>query len=119
MGDCEWSPQRRYMVCEQTIVESGARHGQITLFAPAEKPNEIIYCTLNQGQTAPSYGTVEIQKNIWTFSGKEFPLAGVPTTVRTTNTSEDDREKFRVEYTQDKGAHWTTMLEGEQHRLKK
>lgn len=115
-GDCEWSPQNRYMVCEQTITDSNGRHGQLTVFAPTDKPDEVRYATLN-GTDAPSSGIVSIHDNVWTFSG-EHTREGVTTTIRTTNTFDGDAEKFRVEYSQDHGAHWTTMLDGEQHRVK-
>ncbi|MDT8067603.1 MAG: hypothetical protein ROO76_05485 [Terriglobia bacterium] len=116
-GDCEWSPQRGYMICEQTIIEDpGGTHGQLTVFAPMEKPDEVRYATLN-GAAAPTSGVVSIHGNAWTFSG-EHTRDGVTTKIRTTNTFEGDREKFQVEYSQDGGAHWTTMLDGEQHRVK-
>jgi hypothetical protein len=115
-GDCEWSPQGHYLVCEQTITDSGGSHEQLTVFAPMEKSDEVRYATLN-GSAAPSSGVVSIHENVWTFSG-EHSRDGVTTTIRTTNTFEGDSEKFRVEYSQDGGAHWTTMLDGEQHRVK-
>ena len=115
-GDCEWSPQERYMVCEQTIADSGGTHGQLTVFAPTDKPDEVRYATLN-GSDAPSSGIVSIHDNAWTFSG-EHTQAGVTTSIRTTNTFAGDEEKFRVEYSQDHGSHWTTMLDGEQQRVK-
>lgn len=115
-GDCEWSPQKRYMICEQTITDSRGTHGQLTVFAATAKPNEVRYATLNDAD-APSSGIVSIHDNVWTFSG-EHTRDGMTTTIRTTNTFEGDEEKFRVEYSQDHGAHWTTMLDGEQHRVK-
>jgi hypothetical protein len=114
-GDCNWSPQGRYLLCEQTIQDSKAAHGQLTIFGLTDKPNEVRYSTFND-RRAPTSGIVTIHDNVWTFSS-EFPVDGVETTVRTTNTFQDNREIFRVEYTQDKGAHWTTMLDGEQHKV--
>ena len=58
-GDCEWSPQRRYMVCEQTITDSNGTHEQLTVFAATDKPSEVRYATLN-GFDAPSSGIVSI-----------------------------------------------------------
>ncbi len=115
-GDCEWSPQGRYMICEQTITDSAGEHGQLTVFAPLEEPDEVRYATLN-GSAAPTSGVVSIHNNVWTFSG-EHTRDGVTTTIRTTKTFEGDRETFRVEYSQDNGEHWTSMLDGEQHRVK-
>ncbi len=115
-GDCDWSPQKRYMICEQTITDSRGSHAQLTVFASTAKPDEVRYATLNDAD-APSSGIVSIHNNVWTFSG-EHTNDGVTTTIRTTNKFEGDQEKFRVEYSQDHGAHWTTMLDGEQHRVK-
>jgi hypothetical protein len=115
-GDCEWSPQRRYVICEQTITDSQGVHGQLTVFSTTNKPDEVRYSTFND-VAAPVSGIASIHDNVWTFSG-DNTRDGITTTVRTTNTFEADKESFRVEYSQDKGAHWTTMLEGEQHRVK-
>lgn len=116
-GDCDWSPQHRYLVCEQTIRDSKGTHGQLTVFYPTEKKDEVGYATF-QNSAKPVGGTVQIEGNVWTFQDT-FTSGEVETTVRTTNRFEGDQESFRVEYSQDRGAHWTTMLDGEQHRVKK
>lgn len=113
-GDCDWSPQRRYLICEQTIHDSKGAHPQLTVFSPTGKTGEFAYQTFQDGK--PSQGsTLTIEDNVWTFQNT-FSSDGTQTTVKTTNTFHGDREVFRVEYSQDAGAHWVTMLDGEMHR---
>ncbi len=114
--DCEWSPQHGDMICEQTITDSTGTHEQLTVFAPTEKPDEVRYATLNGG-SAPTSGVALIRDGAWIFSG-ENTSEGVTTMFRTTNTFQPDKEIYKVEYSQDHGAHWTTMLDGEQHRVR-
>jgi hypothetical protein len=116
-GDCDWSPQHRYLLCEQTIHDSKGAHDQLTVFYPAGKAGEFSYQTFQDGG-APRGSIMTIEGNVWTFQNT-FSSDGIKTTVRTTNTFHGDQEAFRVEYSQDNGAHWTTMLDGELHRTKK
>jgi hypothetical protein len=102
-GDCKWSPQKRYMICEHTITDSRGTRGQLTVFAAKVKPDEVRYATLNDAD-APSSGIAFVHDNVWTFSS-ENTRDGVTTTIRTTNTFESDKELFRVEYSEDHGAH--------------
>lgn len=115
-GDCNWSPQNRYLLCEQTITDGKGVHGQLTVFYPNDK-NEIAYSTFQNG-AKPVGSTVKIEGNVWTFQDT-FTNDGVETTIRTTNRFEGAREIFKVEYSQDKGKDWTTMLDGEQKKQSK
>lgn len=86
------------------------------MFYPNDK-NEIAYSTFQNG-AKPVGSTVKIEGNVWTFQDT-FTNDGVETTIRTTNRFEGVREIFKVEYSQDKGKDWTTMLDGEQKRQPK
>lgn len=116
-GDCDWSPQRRYLICEQTIHDGKGEHNQLNVFNATGKAGEFDYQTFQDGGT-PHGSTMTIEGNVWTFQNT-FSADGVQTTVKTTNTFNGDKEVFRVEYSQDSGTHWTTMLDGELHRTKK
>jgi hypothetical protein len=115
-GDCDWSPQRRYLICEQTIHDGKGTHSQLNVFNATGKAGEFAYQTFQDGGT-PHGSTLTIEGNVWAFQNT-FSSDGVQTTVKTTNTFNGDKEDFRVEYSQDNGSHWTTMLEGELHRTK-
>lgn len=104
------------MLCEQTITDGKGTHGQLTVFYPTEKSGEIAYATFQNGGK-PIGSNVKIDGNVWSFQDS-FTNDGVKTTMRTTNRFEGEREIFKVEFSQDDGQHWTTMLDGEQRRLK-
>jgi hypothetical protein len=115
--ECRWSPQGAFLVCEQLITMAGADHRQFTVYSYDSKSGNYSYATLSDPGAKPSTGTVEIKGNVWTYDSS-FEADGKTTQVRTTNEFTDAKtEVFKVESSDDKGAHWKTMLEGKARKV--
>jgi hypothetical protein len=110
--DCAWSPQQRYLTCEQTLTDEKGTHQQLTLYTPAEAANTFQYYTI-AGSGKPFSGEVVVKDDTWTYDNV-MEQDGKKTEIRTVNTFNAGEEKFKTEFSVD-GGPWTTMLEGSSH----
>jgi len=115
-GDCNWSPQGSALVCETQIEDAHGKHVQLSIDVPNETGSGFTYYTITAGQK-PYTGTLTIDGNIWIY-GPPPEAATIYPVFRTTNNFSGDTETFKTEFTDD-GTHWTTMLDGTQHRTRK
>jgi len=113
--DCTWSPQQRYLVCEQTVNDGDKPTVQLSMFAPLEGETFRFYRLAGTGD--PHSGKVNISGSIWTWDDTFDNGKGGKTEIRTTNTFHGDEEIFKTEFSEN-GGPWTTMLEGKAHRTK-
>lgn len=116
--DCRWSPQGNFLICEQSITDSGGNHTQLSIFSYNSKDGNYAISSIAGPGNKPWNGTVLIQGNIWTYPGS-FEANGKKVEVRTTNDfSVPGVESFKTEFSDDGGAHWVVTLQGTAHRLK-
>ena len=110
---CVWSPRKNYLVCDQ---HNSTPAEQMTLFAPDPQGDYVFYSIPTPG-ASPYRGKVVIAGNVCTYPPMN-PEKGKPQ-FRTINTfPKPGKEVFKTEFSQDDGAHWTTMLEGTAQRVK-
>lgn len=114
--DCNWSPQERYLVCEQTVNDGKDTTVQLSMFTPLDGETFRFYRLAGTGE--PHAGKVTISGKTWTWDDTYDNGKGGKTEVRTTNTFNGDEEIFKTEFSAD-GGPWTTMLEGRAHRASK
>lgn len=116
--DCRWSPQGNFLICEQSITDSGGNHTQLSIYSYNAKDSNYSISSIAGPGNKPWNGTVQIQGNIWTYPGS-FEMNGKKVEVRTTNDfSVPGVESFKTEFSDDGGAHWVVTLQGTAHRLK-
>ena len=111
--DCAWSPQQRYLVCEQTITQDKTISAQLAIYTPSAGQDFRFYRVSGSGN--PYAGKVTIKGSTWVY---DDVVNDGKTEIRTTNTFTGDEEVFKTEFSTD-GGPWTTMLEGKLHRAKK
>ena len=109
---CRWSPQGAFLICEQLIKMGSGEHRQLTIYSYNAKEGSYAYTTLADPGAKPTTGTVEIKGNVWTYAAS-IEAHGKTTQIRTTNEFTDAKtEVFKVESSEDGGAHWMSVLEG-------
>jgi Protein of unknown function (DUF1579) len=114
--ECRWSPQGKYLVCEQLVKMAGGDHRQLTIYSYSNKDGSYSYTTIADPGAKPTSGTLAIQGNVWTYSSS-FENDGKTTQIRTTNEFRDPgTEVFKVESSRDGGVTWNTFLEGTAHK---
>ncbi len=109
-ADCKWSPQRAYLVCEQTIHDSHGVHTQLTTFTPNDNGKDYTFYTLLGDGKKAYTGSLKIDGDVWTYGPAEDAKDQYPL-FRTTNTFTNEMEVSVTEFTED-GKTWTKMLEG-------
>ncbi len=114
--DCAWSPQGRYLICEQLVKMPKNSVVQLATYAPVEGETFRFYRLADTGEAHT--GKVTIHGATWTFDDNFTNGDGKKTEVRTTNQFTGDEEVFKTEFSVE-GGPWTTMLEGKMHRTKK
>jgi len=114
--DCRWSPQRNFLICEQSINDSGGKHMQLSIYSYNSKDKNYTISSMAGPGKQPWNGTVIINGNVWTYPGG-FEANGKKVEVRTTNDfSVAGTETFKSEFSEDGGVHWTVMLQGAAHK---
>jgi len=114
LGECRWSPQGSYLVCDQ-IVRMGAAddHRQFTVYSYDSKAGNYPFTTLADPGAKPTTGGITIKGNLWTYDDSSFESNGKKTLVRVTNEFTDAKtEVFKVVTSEDDGATWKPMLQG-------
>lgn len=115
--DCRWSPLGNFLICEQSILDGTEKRIQLSIYSYNSKEDKYTISSMAGPGQQPWNGTVIIKGNIWTYPGG-FEKDGKRTEIRTINDfSMPNTEIFKTEYSEDGGAHWTTMLEGTAHRV--
>ncbi|MGC2694888.1 MAG: hypothetical protein WA738_03775 [Candidatus Angelobacter sp.] len=110
--DCRWSPQGSFLICEQLVKMPNGDHRQLTVYSYS-KDSGYSYVTLSDPGAKPTTGGIEIKGNLWTYNSS-FAANGKTTQIRTTNEFTDAKtEIFKVASSDDGGAHWKTVLEGQ------
>ena len=110
--ECRWSPQGAFLVCEQTIQRSGGEARQLTTYSYSAKDNNYAYVTIANPGARPTSGTMEIQGKVWTYNFSYEANGKSVQTHISNDFTEPGTEKFKVETSDDGGAHWKTVLEG-------
>jgi uncharacterized protein DUF1579 len=115
--ECRWSPQSRYLVCEQDVNLSSGHSHQLTIYGYDGKNGKYTYATFPDNGARPITGTLENKGNFWAYDA-DVADSSKPTRVRTTNEFTTPKtEVFKVYVSDDHGATWKTMLQGTAHKL--
>lgn len=115
--ECRWSPQKRYLICEQQVHMGGAVSDQLTVYGYEPTGGKYYYSTFQEKNFGASTGMLDIQANVWTYSSS-FDKNGKRTQIRTTNEFTDPKtEVFKVAFSEDGGATWKEMLQGTAHKV--
>ncbi|HKV95827.1 MAG TPA: DUF1579 family protein [Candidatus Angelobacter sp.] len=111
--ECRWSPLGAFLVCEQAIKSGNAERRQLTTYSYNANGNNYAYVTIGNPGDKPTSGTMEIQGKIWTYSFSYQAQNGKTVQMHITNDFTDSGlEKFKVESSDDGGAHWKTVMDG-------
>jgi len=111
--DCRWSPLGAFLICEQAIKANNAEMRQLTTYSYNASGSNYAYVTIGNPGDKPTSGTLEIQGKIWTYSFSYGAQNGKTVQMHITNDfTEPGLEKFRVESSDDSGAHWKTVMDG-------
>ncbi|HEV2989397.1 MAG TPA: hypothetical protein VG759_13215 [Candidatus Angelobacter sp.] len=115
--ECRWSPQGNFLVCEQSITDGSEKRIQLSIYSYNSKDGNYTISSMSGPGQQPFNGTVIIKGNLWTYPGG-FEKDGKRIEIRTTNDfSVANTEVFKTEFSDDGGAHWTTMLQGTAHKV--
>ena len=115
--DCSWSPQKRYLICEQQVSMASGQSHQLTVYGYDLKSGKYTFATFQDNGSSPATGTLEIKGNLWSYD-MTFGGNGKSTQVRTTNEfTGPGTEVFKVNVSNDSGASWTTTLQGAAHKV--
>lgn len=115
--ECRWSPQNRFLICEQQVHMGGAVNDQLTVYGYDTATGKYYYSNFQGKSAGPSTGMLEIQGNLWTYNSS-FASDVKKTQIRTTNEFTDAKtEVFKVNFSDDGGATWKLMLQGAAHKV--
>ncbi len=115
--ECRWSPQGNFLVCEQSITDGAERLVQLSIYSYNTKEGNYTITSMSGPGQQPFNGTVIIKGSLWTYPGG-FERDGKKIEIRTTNDfSVAGTETFKTEFSEDGGAHWTTMLQGTSRKI--
>lgn len=115
--ECRWSPQRRYLVCEQQVSMGNNVTDQLTVYGYDPKSGKYTYSSFQGNGAAPSSGVLEIKGNVWVYNSS-FENNGKRTDILTTNEFTDPKtEQFKVALSEDGGVTWKTGLHGSAHKV--
>jgi len=115
--ECRWSPQRRYLVCEQQVSMGKNVTDQLTVYGYDAKSGKYTYSSFQGNGAAPSTGVLEIKGNVWVYNSS-FENKGKRTDILTTNEFKDAKtEQFKVALSDDGGVTWKTGLQGSAHKV--
>lgn len=115
---CTWTPDRKFLICDQVITMSGNTHSQLTVYCYDREQKAYVYSTFNYPGAQPNFAKLEVGDHKFVYNGS-FEQDGKKTLFRTTNTfsPSGDRYTFVAEFSTDEGAHWTKTLEGTATRI--
>ncbi len=115
--ECRWSPQNRYLVCEQQVHMGGAVNDQLTVYGYDSAAGKYYYSNFQGKSAGASTGMLEIDGNLWTYNSS-FEKDGKRNQIRTTNEFTDPKtEVFKVNFSEDGGATWKLALQGTAHKI--
>ncbi len=119
--DCTWSPQGKFLVCEQHVkLQDGDQkreQHQLTVYSYNAKENVYRYSTISDPGMAPSTGVVDIKGNVWTYDSS-FENDGKIIKIHNTNTFTDAKnEVFKIVTSDDGGTTWKPLLDGSAHKV--
>jgi hypothetical protein len=114
--ECRWSPEKRYMICEQDVSLSSGHTHQLTIYGYDEKAGKHTFATLLDNSSKPAAGFVEVKGNMWAYDITLDDAKG--TQVRTTNEFTNAKtELFKTYVSSDHGATWNLTLQGTAHKV--
>ncbi|MGE5323698.1 MAG: DUF1579 family protein [Actinomycetota bacterium] len=115
--ECRWSPQGRYLICEQQVSMGNNVSDQLTVYGYDAKSGKYSYSSFQGNGAAPSTGLLEIKGNVWVYNSS-FENKGKRTDILTTNEFTDSKtEQFKVAISDDGGVTWKTGLQGSAHKV--
>ncbi|HEV3316272.1 MAG TPA: hypothetical protein VG488_04855 [Candidatus Angelobacter sp.] len=115
--DCRWSPLGNFLMCEQSITDGTEKLIQLSIYSYNSKDGNYTISSMSGPGQQPFNGTVIIKGSLWTYPGG-FERDGKKIEIRTTNDfSVAGTETFKTEFSEDGGAHWTTMLQGTSRKI--
>src|SRR5262249_23494418 len=118
IATCDWSRNGYFVICDEAI---NLPEGPVnTLFIFGYNTEEKSYMTygINNPGGEPFSGRLIIEGNTWTYPS-EFKNKDKLIKFRTVNIfTSSDLVLYKVEYSEDGGAHWITTGEGKETRIK-
>jgi hypothetical protein len=115
--ECRWSPQGAFLICEQIVKMGAGETRQLTVYSYNSKDNTYSYTTIADPGAKPTSGAVDIKGNVWTYNFS-YEANGKTVQIHNTNEFTDPKtEMFKVESSDDGGAHWKTMLDGKATKI--
>jgi len=115
--ECRWSPQKGWLICDQTVTMNGQQSRQLTAYTWNPADGAYSYTTVPGPGGRPATGGIEINGNTWTYLSRS-EANGQTTQIRNTNVFTDARtETFKVERSTDGGQTWSPLLQGVAHKI--
>jgi uncharacterized protein DUF1579 len=110
--ECRWSPQGKFLVCEQHVTLPDREQHQLTVYSYNAAEKVFRYSTFSDPGLPPSTGVVDIKDNVWIYDSS-FENNGKTIKIRNTNTFTDAKhEVFKIVTSDDGGATWKPLLDG-------
>ena len=115
VSHCDWSPEHRWVVCDQKGTADGHPVDAISLYGYSPSRKEYVFFTTPEGAKQPFGATLRIEGKSWTYVANDPDAAR---RFKTTNVFGDGTSyTWQVSQSSD-GQHWTVVKSGTSTRVK-
>lgn len=115
LSNCDWTPQRSGVLCEQNITEPKGKHRALNLFTFDPAAGKYFLYVIGQPGNGVAPVQLVIQGTRWIYGGG--PVAAGQRRIRTINDfSKRDSYAWWTESSED-GEHWTRVTGGRATRV--
>lgn len=111
---CDWSPQERGVICEQTISTRGGVEHALSVFLPDSTGRYSYYGIYRSGHDA-SATTLEIAGHVWVYGGRARAADGLYHRTVNDFSARNGSYVWRQESSTD-GVRWTVQRQGRASR---
>ncbi len=112
---CDWSPDRRWVVCDQKGIADGKPFDALSLYGYSPTRKAYVFFTLPEGNKTAWGATLRIEGKTWTY------VANEPEDARRFKTTNEfgapDHYDWKVWQSKD-GEHWSVVKSGTSARVK-